>query len=99
MPKTTKTPLVKCHNLCKIYQDKIAINDVNLKIPRGKIIGLLGQNGAGKTTLIKLLNGLIIPTSGEILINANQLEPKARKSFLISPNVVISIAAPLSKPC
>ncbi len=85
MPKTTKTPLVKCHNLCKIYQDKIAINDVNLKIPRGKIIGLLGQNGAGKTTLIKLLNGLIIPTSGEILINGQPIGAESKKIISYLP--------------
>ncbi len=85
MPKTTKTPLVKCHNLCKIYQDKIAVNDINLEIPRGKIIGLLGQNGAGKTTLIKLLNGLIMPTSGEILINSQPIGAESKKIISYLP--------------
>lgn len=85
MSKTTKTPLVKCHNLCKIYQDKIAVNDINLEIPRGKIIGLLGQNGAGKTTLIKLLNGLIIPTSGEILINSQPIGAESKKIISYLP--------------
>lgn len=85
MSKTTKTPLVKCHNLCKIYQDKIAVNDINLEIPRGKIIGLLGQNGAGKTTLIKLLNDLIVPTSGEILINGQPIGAESKKIISYLP--------------
>ncbi|MCI9433966.1 MAG: ABC transporter ATP-binding protein [Bacilli bacterium] len=61
--------LVKCTNLCKEFDHKLVLNNINLVIPRGKIIGLLGKNGIGKTTLIKLINDLLTPTSGEILIN------------------------------
>ena len=61
--------LLECKLLCKNYDDKQILKDINLKIPRGKIIGLLGKNGTGKTTLIKLINDLLTPTSGEILIN------------------------------
>ncbi|MGN1311289.1 MAG: ABC transporter ATP-binding protein [Clostridia bacterium] len=61
--------LLECKNLCKEFDNKAVLQDVNLKIPRGKIIGLLGKNGAGKSTLIKLINDLLTPTSGEILIN------------------------------
>ena len=61
--------LLECKNLCKSYDDKQVLKDINLKIPKGKIIGLLGKNGTGKTTLIKLINDLLTPTSGEILIN------------------------------
>ena len=61
--------LLECKNLCKSYDDKPVLKDINLKIPKGKIIGLLGKNGTGKTTLIKLINDLLTPTSGEILIN------------------------------
>ena len=49
--------LLECKNLCKNYDDKKVLKDINLKIPKGKIIGLLGKNGTGKTTLIKLING------------------------------------------
>ena len=61
--------LIQCSGLCKNFGRKEALKDVDLRIGRGKIIGLLGPNGSGKTTLIKLLNGLIRPTKGEILID------------------------------
>lgn len=64
--------LLECKHLYKEFDDKQIIKDINLKIPRGKIIGLLGKNGAGKTTFIKLINDLLTPTSGEILINGEK---------------------------
>ena len=64
--------LLECKNLCKEFDNKPILQDINLKIPRGKIIGLLGKNGAGKSTLIKLINDLLTPTSGEILINGKK---------------------------
>ena len=51
------------------YQEFHALKDINLKIKEGEIIGILGENGAGKTTLIKLMIGLLYPTSGNININ------------------------------
>ena len=76
--------LVECKNLCKSFDNKKILDDINLIIPRGKIIGLLGKNGTGKTTLIKLMNDLLIPTSGEILINGNKpgIESKNIISYL-----------------
>lgn len=73
MNKTKSIPLVECHNLCKIYDNKTILNHINLTIPRGKIIGLLGRNGAGKSTFIKSLSGLVTPTSGEILIDGQPI--------------------------
>ena len=64
--------LLECKNLCKSYDDKQVLKNINLKIPKGKIIGLLGKNGTGKTTLIKLINDLLTPTEGEILINGKK---------------------------
>lgn len=61
--------LLECRNLTKSYGSKTALSNVDLTIPRGKIVGLLGPNGSGKSTFIKLANGLLTPTAGEILIN------------------------------
>lgn len=61
--------LIELTDLEKRYGKKEALTGINLTIGRGKIIGLLGPNGSGKTTLIKLLNGLLQPTSGEIKVN------------------------------
>lgn len=64
--------LVECKKLCKEFDNRQILKDINLIIPRGKIIGLLGKNGMGKTTLIKLINDLLTPSSGEVLINGNK---------------------------
>ena len=74
-----KMALVEIKNLYKSYDKKVVLKDINLNIPSGKIIGLLGKNGAGKTTLIKLLNDLLTPTSGEILINGNKVGVETKK--------------------
>ena len=64
--------LLRIEHLTKYYGAKKALNDVNLNVEGGRIIGLLGPNGSGKTTLIKLLNGLLQPDAGEIYINGNK---------------------------
>ena len=76
--------LVECKHLTKKYGQKLALRDVNLEIPQGKIIGLLGKNGSGKTTLIKLINDLLTPTDGEVLFKGEPLgvESKRRISYL-----------------
>ena len=65
--------LLECINVYKNFGDKTILKDINLTIPRGKIIGLLGKNGTGKSTLIKLINDLLTPTSGKILINGKEV--------------------------
>ena len=76
--------LVTITGLSKTYGHFTALNNMNLVIPRGRIIGLLGPNGSGKTTLIKLLNGLLTPASGQILIHGHTpgVETKAMISYL-----------------
>jgi ABC-2 type transport system ATP-binding protein len=64
--------LLECKKLTKNYGDVTALENVDLKINKGKIIGLLGSNGSGKTTLIKLINDLLVPTSGEVFINGEK---------------------------
>ncbi len=76
--------LVQCKELCKEFDKKEILKNINLTIPRGKIIDLLGKNGMGKTTLIKLINDLLTPTSGEVLINGKKpgVESKRVISYL-----------------
>lgn len=77
--------LVEIVGLTKAYNaNKLAVNNVTLTLPKGKIIGLLGPNGSGKTTLIKMMNGLLTPTSGSIKINGKDVgvETKARVAYL-----------------
>jgi ABC-2 type transport system ATP-binding protein len=71
--------LLEIKNLNKSFDDKEILKDINLTIERGKIIGLLGKNGQGKTTLIKLINDLLTPTSGEILINGKNIGIESKK--------------------
>lgn len=64
--------LLEIKNLYKNYGEKQVLNNITLTVPRGKIIGLLGKNGTGKTTLIKLINGLLTPTEGEIIFEGKK---------------------------
>jgi len=77
--------LLECKKLCKSFDNNQILKDINLKIPRGKIIGLLGKNGAGKSTLIKLVNDLLTPTSGEILINGEKPGVKSKEIIAYLP--------------
>ena len=72
---------LECRNLTKDYGNVMALSDVNLTLESGRIVGLLGPNGSGKTTLIKTANGLLQPTSGEILLNGLKPGPET-KSFV-----------------
>ena len=62
-------PVLSCTNLTKCYQNGYPVlNRLNFSLPGGKIIGLLGPNGCGKSTLMKLVSGILVPDSGEIMI-------------------------------
>lgn len=61
--------IFECKNLTKTYGKKVALDHIDLSLESGRIIGLLGPNGSGKTTLIKLINGLLTPNEGTLLIN------------------------------
>lgn len=77
--------LLECKHLCKSYGSKSVLKDINLTIPRGKIVGLLGRNGQGKTTLIKLINDLLTPTSGEVLVNGKHIGVESKKIISYLP--------------
>lgn len=61
--------LLECQGLTKKYNTFYALHHLNLTLESGQIVGLLGPNGSGKSTLIKLINGLLTPTEGSVLIN------------------------------
>ena len=76
--------VIECKALTKKYGRRSALNAVDLNLEEGRIVGVLGPNGSGKTTLIKLINGLLTPTSGEIRIDGNLpgVETKSIVSYL-----------------
>lgn len=79
---------IETKKLVKKYKEKIAVNEIDLKIKKGELFALLGVNGAGKTTTIKMLSGLILPTSGEIIINGMNMENntlKIKEMLNVSP--------------
>ena len=78
--------LVECLDLTKNFSGKKALDAVNLQIGRGKIIGLLGPNGSGKTTLIKILNGLLEPTFGSVLIDGEKPGPYTKSIVSYLPD-------------
>ena len=76
--------IVSCRGLVRLYEAKTALAGVDLELAQGKIVGLLGPNGSGKTTLIKILCGLLQPTSGTVLVDGRPVGPetKALVSYL-----------------
>ena len=65
--------LIQCNNVSKAFGEKVALDNVSVDIPEGKIFGLLGPNGAGKTTLIRIINRITIPNSGPVLFNGRPI--------------------------
>jgi len=77
--------LLECKHLCKEFDNKQVLKDIKKTIPKGKIVGLLGKNGTGKSTLIKLINDLLTPTSGEVLINGEKPGVKSKEIISYLP--------------
>ena len=71
--------ILEARDLTKSYGPKTALNGLNLSLEKGKIIGLLGPNGSGKSTFIKLCNGILQPTKGEILIGGYEVGVETKK--------------------
>ena len=63
---------LRLEGVTKVYPGVVALNDVSLQIKAGEVVGLLGENGAGKSTLMKILGGLIAPTSGRIILDGQE---------------------------
>ena len=83
--------IIEINNLSKKYKKNVAVKNLNFKIKKGTIIGLLGPNGCGKTTTIGMLLGLLKPSGGEILINGMKIENNRinilKKINFISPYI------------
>lgn len=78
--------LVTCKNLTKTFGSTTALANINLAIEEGHIIGLLGPNGSGKTTLIKIMNGLLTPTAGEIYVKEFPVGVASKKIISYLPD-------------
>jgi ABC-2 type transport system ATP-binding protein len=81
------TPLIETSGLCKRYGEKIAVDDVSLQVFSGEVFGFLGPNGAGKTTTIKMIVGLLQPTSGTVKVagydvRAQPLQAKSANGYV-----------------
>ncbi len=81
------TPLIRTEHLVKRYGEKIAVNDVSLEVYGGEVFGFLGPNGAGKTTTIKMIVGLLQPSSGSVRVagydvNTQALQAKAASGYV-----------------
>ena len=78
--------IMECTGLSKVYKNAVALSGINLQIKKGRIVGLLGPNGSGKTTLIKLANGLLTPTMGNILIDGMPVGTETKKIVSYLPD-------------
>lgn len=78
------SPLIKTRHLVKKYGDKLAVNDVSFEVRGGEIFGFLGPNGAGKTTTIKMIVGLLQPSSGTIKMGGYDVQTQAQQAKAIS---------------
>ena len=80
--------LLRCEHLTKVYGNTVALRDVSFSLTSGKIVGLLGPNGSGKTTFIKILNGLLTPTAGQVLIDGEKPGPSTKAKVAYLPDSI-----------
>lgn len=80
--------IMKCSSLWKSYANLPALRNINCEIKAGRIYGLLGPNGSGKTTLIKIANGLLTPSAGDIYINGGEVGVESKKVISYLPDCV-----------
>ena len=65
----TDSKIIRYENISMVYSDSQVISDINFEVKKGEFVTVIGSSGCGKTTLLKMANGLIIPTSGNVIVN------------------------------
>src|ERR1700728_85250 len=91
MPSRTGLPVLATHGLTKTYGDLVALSSLDLAVPRGQRLALVGHNGSGKTTLLRMTAGLLEPSGGSVAVlgePAGSLDARASLSYL-SDNPVL----------
>ena len=88
---------IEINNLNKKYNNVLAVQNINFKISKGSIVGLLGPNGCGKTTTIGMMLGLIKPTSGTVFINGKNIENEKNRTNILEKMNFISPYVELPK--
>ena len=88
---------IEIKNLTKQYNNILAVKNINFKINKGSIVGLLGPNGCGKTTTIGMMLGLIKPTSGTVFINGQNIENENNRTTILEKVNFISPYVELPK--
>ncbi len=78
--------LLECRKLTKRFKTKEVLKQIDLKLESGHIIGVLGPNGSGKTTLIKMINGLLVPSGGELLFCGENIGVSSKRSISYLPD-------------
>jgi len=73
--------MIELVDIQKSFQNKLALDGVSFTIPKGKVFGLIGPNGAGKTTLIRILNQILSPSSGSVMVQGMPLTASHVRSF------------------
>lgn len=79
--------ILEMKNVTKKFGDRKVLDDINISVESGRIVGLLGKNGAGKSTIIKLVNGLFFPTSGEIKVCGKEISEETRAVVAYLPEI------------
>lgn len=88
------TEIIKYENVSKIYKDKKAVDNINISINEGEFITIIGGSGSGKTTLMKMINGLVIPDQGRVLVHgidikdSNVMELRKKIGYAIQGNIL-----------
>jgi ABC-2 type transport system ATP-binding protein len=91
--------LIETHNLVKFYGDKVAVKDVSFEVRANEVFGFLGPNGAGKTTSIKMIVGLLLPTSGTVKVAGYDVQVQLLLATLLVIILVISAIVVDQYPC